>query len=925
MIRLLLLLAAAVVLGRVGVAGEADQVDYLADVKPILASHCFACHGPVEAESGLRLDSGAAILEGGYGGPAVVPGNSGESPLIERLVTTDADLRMPQGRAPLGDEQIAVLRAWIDAGAAVPAEEPTADPKQHWAFLPPQRPEVPALKSDWIRNPIDAFVAARHIEHGLSPRPEADRATLLRRVYLDLIGLPPTADELRDFLTDDSPEAYERVVDRLLASPQHGERWARHWMDVWRYSDWTGYRQELRESQRHMWRWRDWIIESLNADRGYDQMVLAMLAADELHPTDDEALRATGYLARSYYKFNRNVWLENTVEHLGKSLLGLTFNCAKCHDHMYDPISQADFYRLRAFFEPYQVRTDRLPGEPDVVKDGLSRVYDDGANTPTYLFIRGNEATPDESHAYEPGLPEFFCPQPLDIQAVELPAESWLPGVKPYIQQETLAAAHAKVTEAQGAFAAAQQTVEQLAARREAIARQEPAAEGEEENASADTREELAQVTRDLESAREALALAEKRWIAAQAASIAVVARIAADNARAGANDSGDAEALATTAGHAEQQAALRAAEADFLAAEQQLTAAQRALDEADDKTKQEVAAAEKKLNEARERLEAARQAALKPNPSYTSLSEVYPPTSTGRRTALARWIVGRDNPLAARVAINHIWLRHFGTPLVESVFDFGLHGSAPTHPQLFDWLAVEFMENGWSMKTIHRLIVTSSTYRMQSTPDESNLASDPDNRYLWRMPTRRMEAEVVRDSLLHVAGALDLTMGGPELDESEGLTSRRRSIYFRHANEKQVLFLQVFDAASPNECYRRDESVVPQQGLALANSSLTLAQARRLARQLTDDDPAGVEGNAADFVVRAFRRVLSRDPSFEERSACEAFLSRQSARLADADALTPFDAAPQCEVPPAEDPLLRARENLVHVLMNHNDFVTIR
>ena len=250
---------------------------------------------------------------------------------------------------------------------------------------------------------------------------------MLRRLSLDLIGLPPTPAEIAAFQSDESPDWYERTVERLLKDPRHGERWARHWMDIWRYSDWWGLGGELRNSQKHIWHWRDWIVEALNADMPYDEMVRLMLAADELHPNDLGELRATGFLARNYFLFNRNQWMDETVEHVGKAFLGLTFNCAKCHDHKFDPISQTDYYGMRAFFEPYHVRLDMLPGETDLARDGIPRAFDGAMDTPTYRFIRGAENNPDKSVAIAPRIPAILKFQPLAIQPVELPVEAWQP------------------------------------------------------------------------------------------------------------------------------------------------------------------------------------------------------------------------------------------------------------------------------------------------------------------------------------------------------------------------------------------------------------------------------------------------------------------------------------------------------------------
>lgn len=632
-------------------------------------------------------------------------------------------------------------------------------------FEPVKRPPVPAVS---LSNPIDAFLAAEHKRHGLEPRPEASKPILLRRVYLDLIGLPPTAEELHAFLGDRSPDAFEKVVDRLLASPHYGERWGRHWMDVWRYADWAGYGAEVRDSQPHIWHWRDWIIESLNADKGYDRMVQEMLAADELAPGDTSAVRATGFLVRNWYKFNRNVWMERTVEHTGKAFLGITLNCARCHDHFFDPFTQKEFYAFRAIFEPEEIRTDRVPGVVDVKQDGIPRIYDAQAAAPTYLFSRGDERNPDKSKVIAPAVPAALGGS-FEIKPVSLPFSEVLPNQRAFVIADDLAAQRLKA-------------------------------------ASAPPK-----------------------------------------------------------------------------------------------------AKTEKKPP---------------PAPAEKASATKYPATSTGRRLALARWITDRNNPLAARVAVNHIWLRHFGTGIVPTEFDLGKNGQPPSHPALLDWLADEFMARGWSMKHIHRLIVTSRAYRMDSQASAANLSRDRDNRYLWRTNVRRMEGEVVRDSLLSVAGQLDRTTGGPDIDHHLGMTSRRRSLYFRHAAEKQMEFLTLFDAASVTECYRRSESLVPQQALALANSSLALEQSRRLARSLSQK--LGTS-DAAAFIRVGFEQVLSRPPTVEESAACVQFLHEQTALLSAGKKLTASDGAAVSSVPAAADPAQRARENLIHVLMNHNDFVTIR
>ena len=872
---------------------QAGEVDYLRDIKPILAERCFACHGALKQEAELRVDTVALMISGSNAGPVIEPGDLEESYLLA-VLTGEAGFTMPPEGKPLSDEEIGRIRAWIASGAPAPeAEEPQKDPMAHWAFRPPQRPEVPRVGGPVGEgNPIDAFLAREHESRGLVPVPPEDRATLLRRVCLDLTGLAPTREELHAFIEDPHPDAYERAVDRLLNSPHFGERWGRHWMDVWRYSDWDGYGKEVRESQPHIWRWRDWIVESLNADVGYDRMVLEMLAGDEVEPDDPETLRATGFLVRNWYKFNRNIWLDNTVEHTGKAFLALTINCARCHDHKYDPIPQADYYRFRAIFEPYDIATDRLPGQPDTAEAGLVRVFDAHAERPTFLYVRGDEKQPVEGHPLEPSVPSMFGPW-SEIEPIPLPEEAYYPGLRVFIRRESRAAAEQAVAEAQDELAHAR----------------EGGANGDND-----------------EVASSSLRLAELKVRTSIDELEAVEARIDADDARYADRPEGRlVERLSIRAGLAERRASLSKAELDLALAQEDLAGAIAALDENDPKTKKAVELAEKAVADARTSVEKASEALEGPLPSgYSPLTPVRPSTSTGRRLALARWITDRDNPLTARVAVNHVWLRHFGEPLVESVFDFGLNGSEPTHPGLIDWLAVELMESGWSLKHLHRLIVTSLAYQRESFAPvgHPNASIDPENRYLWRMNPRRMESELVRDNVLRVAGALAPTIGGPDLDPEAASTSPRRSLYFRHAKEKRSTFLRLFDSANVTSCYRRDVSVAPQQALALSNSVLTVSQSRLLATRLTDEVGTDDDGS---FVSVAFEQILGRGVEAEERDACLEFLLRQGSRLAEPSRLTPFDSGPEASVAPAADPSQRARENLVHVLLNHSDFLTIR
>ncbi len=898
------------------------EVDYQRDIRPLLATKCVACHGPARQEAGLRLDAGRLVRRGSSQGAVAIPGDA-EGSLLWRRVTAEApEERMPpvsEGE-PLTPDELARLREWIESGLPSPADEtflPSA--RDHWAYRPIHRPDLPPRQGDSAlaeEHPIDRLLSRHHHDQGLNPLPPADPLTLLRRVTLDLIGLPPTPAEQEAFLSDPSPAAYERLVDDLLARPQFGERWGRHWMDVWRYSDWDGYKEELRGSQRHLWRWRDWIIESLNAGKPYDRMIVEMLAGDEIAPDDPDTLRATGFLARNYHNRNRNIWLDAAVEHTAKGFLGLTLNCARCHDHKYDPLSQTDYYAFRAIFEPHQVRTDRLPGQPDLRQDGLPRVYDADLEAPTYLYRRGDEKQPDKEHPIPPGVPSLFD-LPFEIQPVALPPIARFPALAEFMEQEDLAAAEARVRQRRDEWRALQ---EQFAsASLQAIPVQPiPRADRPPSPALA------LRVIPELELAARRLRVEE--W-----ALEALRLRWRADRFRYTHPEQPDSAPeefarLAAAAAAAERAQALAVAERDLLAAvlkyrglfqTHQETPARRT--EAIQQGLREITQAEADLSKAREGMQ-------RSDSTYTPVGASYPATSSGRRLALARWIVDPRHPLTARVAVNQVWMRHFGRPLVVNVDDFGPRTPAPPLVDLLDWLAAEFIDSGWDLKHLHRLIVTSAAYRRASTGEPDWLARnaeiDSENRYCWRAEARRLEAEVIRDSLLAIGGRLDRTLGGPDLSFTQGEVIPRRSLYFQHAYEKQMTWLVLFDAASPTECYRRSVSIVPQQALALSNSNL----GRSMARACVQSGGVGAaDGDDRSFIEASFRRVLCRPPEDREVEACLAFLARQQRLLADGPSLHPSGGTVKATISASSDPALRAREDLIHVLMNHNDFVTVR
>ncbi len=1185
----------------------AQPVDYLRDIKPILRSRCYACHGPLKQQGGLRLDTVSFATKGGDGGPAIVPGDVASSPLVERVTAADPPQRMPPEGKPLTPEQITLLTRWVATGAAAPENEtPLPDPRSHWAFQKPVAVPLPAGNGDrWQRNPIDAFIAQTHRQNQLVPHGPASRDALLRRVTLDLTGLPPTRDERRAFLQDTSPDAYERLVDRLLASPQYGERWGRHWMDVWRYSDWYGRRDvnDVRNSYAQIWRWRDWIVRSLNEDKGYDRMVVEMLAADEVAPEDDATQVATGYIVRNWYSLNYNQWMRDLVEHTGKAFLGLTLNCAHCHDHKYDPISQREYFQFRAFFEPLEIRRDRVAGEPDPgpfqdylyasstapITSGLVRVYDKKLDAVTRLYHGGDERNiMEDKPPAAPLPPAVLGGDRTVVSPVTIPPAGHYPGLKPFVRQETLAVVEERVrtsTVARESVAAALKGARETWSRSRAanagarsLAELVPREqlfgewrfEGDEENFLADSsgnrrtleritgtdprvvpnrpesplarggsayattgewgsriqQAEFQQLTNfaylatgakqappvgefaitlrthisqasagfnrtwvehggswiwlhrgidantselrfllydeagnlrdvatgkgqsplllttgrdyflgalldkdqislfavDLErdgvaqmrqfprtdgvhsfvplrspqgeqrikignsdgsgrhvglidevcyaavppaldafaalfatvakdvipdrvfrTAQHASQVGDAVADAARLELQAAQARIAADDLRfltlaAVATESGTqppGPALSEPiqwatqkAGQLERQSATATAHSRWLAAlgDRAATLEWSPVDAA------VLAKSDSTLTATAAALAQARATEATPVTTYTPLSPQYPTHSTGRRRALAEWITSRDNPLTARVAVNHIWLRHFGRPLVESVTDFGNNGKRPSHPELLDWLAVELMRGDWKMKPLHRLIVLSQTYQLDSIAegaDGPNGSRDRDNRTLWRYPARRMESEAVRDGVLFAAGGLDLTPGGPELPNSAGMTSPRRSLYFsQHAEGGgRMEFESLFDPPDVCDCYRRTQSIMPQQSLALTNSDLVRAQSRRLAaalwKQVLGEHVEPADRNKA-FVVAAYEQILTREPSPNELQTCLDFLAEQQSFLEGAQGAG-ASASNSAGDAAATDTGFRARAGLVRALFNHHDYLMLK
>lgn len=901
----------------------ADPIDYDKQIKPIFTARCKACHGVLKQEGGLRLDTGALARRGGDSGKIIAPGKSASSDLITRITSTDESERMPQEGEPLTAEQVAVIREWIDQGATSPAdEEAERDPREHWSFRPIERPPVPeAASAGWVRNPIDAFIVANHQRQGLSPQVEATRSELVRRLYLDLIGLPPTLEQIKEAESDVKDGWYDCLADRLLKSPQHGERWARHWMDIWRYSDWWGLGDQLRNSQQHIWHWRDWIVDSLNANVPYDEMVREMLDADELYPKDLDKLRATGFLARQYFLFNRHSWLDETVEHVSKGFLGLTMNCAKCHDHKFDPIKQTDYYRMRAFFEPYYVRTDTLPTEPDLTRDGIPRVYDSTLDTPTYLFVRGQENNPDKAKPLAPGVPDIFAFKDLSIKLVPLPLEASQPDRRPWVLKSNLETATKKLASAQAELIAAN---EKLAEAIGAAPSEKPASDASVKDAkpasTAKKPDAIALARVDVDASECAVTNAAAELSSVKSRADAMKAQWATADDKSGNAKLVEAERTSSNKAFAAQR------QAELTKALFSVADAKRRILRAPAEQKAVIEAELTKARESRNKLTKIVDAPVAKDDRFTKLAGAQAaPTrflstveddkainwgdqSTGRRKALAEWITDPHNPLTARVAVNHIWNRHMATPLAPNLFDLGRNSPPPSNPELLDWLAAELIESGWDMRHLHRLIVTSATYRMSSATAgrEANVAKDGDNVFWWRRNTIRLESEIIRDAILSLAGTLDPTIGGPSVASDKQEDSRRRSIYFFHSNNERNQFLTTFDGALVTECYRRNQSVVPQQALAMTNSRLVLDSSKPIAEWIAKAiGPNESNVDDIEFIRSAFMYLLGSLPNDTELSAS-------------LEAITKWRKMPKVS-------LQDSRSYLVWSLLNHNDFITLR
>lgn len=835
------------------------------DVLPIFQMRCVTCHGKRRQEAGLDLRTRESRLKGGKSGSALVPGKPDQSLLLKRVDAGEMPpphLLMEFNVRPPNTAEVSLLRQWIAGGALATPEEPTtrtssvsSDDRSFWAFQSPTRPAIPrAAEPSLVRNPVDSYLLTRLEAEGLSYAPQATPARLLRRTYLDLIGLPPTTAELAAFLEDDRPDAYERLVDRLLDSNRYGERWAQVWLDLAGYADSEGLIDEDR-IRPNAWRYRDYVIRALNSDTPYDRFLTEQIAGDELYDHGNldritqqtiDHLAATGFLRMASdptYSFanaslgEKLTVVSDEVEVLSSTVLALTVGCAKCHDHKYDPISQRDYYRLSAIFhtayDPYDW-VDPTERFLDIaLEDERSRA--ETHNAPIEAKIKRLESTLGEKA------------RSLRLKVIEVRVADFPEGLRRDLLMVFRTPAEER-DEIQKYLAGKFGTVLEVS--------------------DADLSEAYPDYAEEAKKTGESIAELKKAL-----------------------RPKPQIRALYDMGGEPSAVYLLRRGDPQFVG--------------------------ERVFPQAPEVFDGVVEPMqiISPRPGETS----------GNRLALARWLSQPNHPLTSRVMVNRLWMHHFGRGLVPTPANFGTTGARPSHPNLLDWLAVEFVSSGWSLKHLHRLMMTSQAYRQSSRISEITLQKDPENKLLSRMPLRRMSAEVLYDSVLHATGRLDLKPYGPPaevevLDSGEAVAkgSRegwRRAVYTLRRRSTPVTLMDAYDLPqlSPN-CTERSRSTVATQALQLMNGSTVRSHAQYLAGRLMDEHP----DDRTRQIEELYLRLYSRPPTSEEPAAVERNLAALQEHWG-----TQLDE--RNDSPPrAFTARWRALGSVAHAMLNSNEFVYI-
>ncbi len=873
----------------VGAADPTAVEFFEKSVRPVLVEKCLACHGPEKPKGELRLDTREGVLKGGRDGIVVVSGKPKESRLITAIRHTDEDLKMPASKLP--DREIAALEKWVELGMPWPEKLTLAAPNaialaaaKHWAFKPVVRPPVPEIRNEQsaIHNETDRFVIAKLDAAKLTMSPRADKHTLIRRATFDLHGLPPTPDEVEAFLKDGSPDAYEKLIDRLLASPRYGERWARHWLDVARYADNKGY--VFFEGKEYPWAWtyRDYVIDALNADKPFDRFVMEQLAADLLCPDDVKAQAALGFLTvGGHFMNNTHDIIDDRMDVVTRGLLGLTVTCARCHDHKFDPIPAADYYSLYGVFRsstepnvpplagPPPTRDDHVLYEAELAirekrlidfVTGKHKSLVSGARLRTTEYLIAAHAARNQ-----PSADDFMLiADPGDLNPSMI--SRWKQFLIDTKKRKDAVFLHwhavAELPEAMFAERAPELLKAVVGGNKLVIA-----AFAEPPKSMKDVAAKYGKLLADV----------DKQWQAEAARGVAKL-------------EDPDAEALRRVLYGADSPAdAPLALDWGFLslfpdrATQGEYQKHLRALEEWLGKgpPRAMVLHDAPRPYEPRvfERGNPGRPGDPIPRQFVKIVNPARKPFGDGSgRLDLAREIVSKDNPLTARVFVNRVWMHHFGTAIVGTPGDLGLRGDAPTHPELLDWLAAEFVTpGGWSIKRLHKLIMTSATYTQASLDRPDALAADSENRLLWKQNRRRLEFEPLHDAVLAVSGQLDTKPGGLSVRLFGG--NRRRAVFGYVDRLEFPSLLTTFDVPNPAGVNpQRTNTTVAPQALFLMNGPFVRDAAKRLAaspavQKLSD------AGERLDFL---YLTVYGRKPAADEKKLALAFVGKAAEKWLD-------------------------------------------
>ena len=933
-----------------------EKVDFRREIEPILRQACYQCHGAQRSMGQLRLDSKAAALRGGISGKVIIPGNSQDSRLLHRVLGLGGERRMPLGGDPLGEQQMALLRAWIDQGAVWPDEAPAemkteAKTAKHWAFVAPVRPPLPAIKNQvWVRNPIDSFILAKIEQQGLTPSPEASKTALIRRLSLDLTGLPPTIEEIDRFLADQSPQAYEKLVERLLASPHYGERWGRHWLDAARYADSNGFEKDL---ARSIWPYRDWVINAFNRDLPFDRFTVEQLAGDLLPNATLEQRIATGFLRNSMLNQEGGVdpeqfrveGLIDRVDAVGKAFLGLTVNCAQCHTHKFDPIQHQEYYRFYAFLnsddEPElevpgeavsqkraeilakvtQIEDDLIAKDADLPKrlaawEAQARKYEDkwAVLTDAEIFAAfGTKfdkledgsflAKGDNSTGNNYIIKARTGLKNITGFRLELLTDPNLPRTGPgrslegnlFVSEFSVEAAPASQPDA----------VEKVVLSHATADFSHPdfpvknATDGNPKTAwSIDAGPgRRNQDRKAVFEARSPVGFEGGTLLTFQLAQ----KQEESINLQGGKPNIGRFRLSVTTDEHPHADPLpARIRQIISIPAAERTREQQREVFSFYRTTDPKFAEANKAIDELMKQWPyGPTTLALAPRqhprethifkrgdwhspgeavtPGVPAFLHPFPKDAPPNRLGLAKWVVDKNNPLTPRLIVNRVWQQYFGQGLVTTPEDLGSRCEPPSHPELLDWLACEFRDHGWSLKAIHRLIVTSATYRQSSRVTPKLQEADPTNRWLARAPRLRVEAEIIRDIALAASGLLSKKIGGPSVfppipdgvlnlaygapmkwETSTGQDRHRRGMYTFWKRSVPYPGLSVFDAPNADfSCPRRTRSNTPLQALTTLNDAVFVEAAQALALRVWK------EGGSDDRsrLTYAFRLCVGREP----------------------------------------------------------------